>query len=151
MRRVLLFIVTNIAVLLVLSIVLRLFGVESLLAENDADNVCRRERDGRVGERGDDGDGAAQRVGDAVADGGHAAETHPREAQVGVEGRAVDKSRTEIGAGEDCRKGGKGGGAARKEEEARLEERAQRAQLEEDLDVSASILLREPLAEQATQ
>lgn len=37
MRRVLLFIVTNIAVLLVLSIVLRLFGVESLLAENGVD------------------------------------------------------------------------------------------------------------------
>jgi len=37
MRRVLLFIATNIAVLVVLSIVLRLFGVESLLAENGVD------------------------------------------------------------------------------------------------------------------
>ena len=119
--------------------------------ERDADDVCWRERDRRVRERGDDGDGAAQRVGDAVADGRHAAEAHPREAQVRVEGRAVDQSRAETGAGEDCRKGGKGGGAAREEEEARLEERAQRAQLEEDLDVAASILLREPLAEQATQ
>ena len=37
MRRVLLFIATNIAVLLVLSVVLRLFGVESLLTENGVD------------------------------------------------------------------------------------------------------------------
>ena len=53
--------------------------------------------------------------------------------------------------GKGGNQGGKGGGAAREEEEARLEERAQSAQLEEDLDVAASILLREPLAEQATQ
>ena len=59
--------------------------------EDDSRPVGPREHRGCEGERGDDGDGAAHRVGERVGERRHAAQADERELQLRVEAQPVER------------------------------------------------------------